>query len=141
YLAYALTPEVQSDAVTYHLSLATSAKRDGGFPSRIGFYEVLPQGIETLFAMAYRFGGEPAAKLVHLSFLFLTVPLAAVIAESLSLQASLGWMAGLMYAFSPVVGVSSTAAYNDAAITFYVLAVFALLLQWWKNPARELLLP
>lgn len=128
YLLYALTPEIQSDALNYHFTLPDSFLRTGGFPDRISFYDVLPQGMEALFAIGYGIGGGVTAKLIHFLFLLLTVPLMAVIAHQLQIGARTGWIAGLFYALTPVVGVSGTCGYTDAAMVFYVLIVFHLLL-------------
>lgn len=122
YLLYALTPEVQSDALHYHLWLAAESQTSGGFPTAISFYNILPQGMETLFAMAYAIGGEPAAKLLHLGCLFGCVALMPAIATRLSLDETAGWLAGLLFAMAPVVGISSTCAYTDAALVFFTLA-------------------
>ncbi|MBI4908920.1 MAG: hypothetical protein HY820_35195 [Acidobacteria bacterium] len=127
YFLYALTPEVQSDALHYHLWLATQTQSTGGFPSLISFYNVLPQGMETLFALAYVIGGEQAAKLLHLACLFGCVTLMPWIAARLGLAESTGWIAGLLFAITPVVGISSTCAYTDATLVFYTLAALALL--------------
>jgi hypothetical protein len=140
YLLYALTPETQSDALNYHLSLSVAAAKSGGFADRVSFYEVLPQGMETLFAMAYSIGGEPGAKLVHLVFLALTVALMLAVAEELNLPAWVSWPAAILYAVTPVTGASSTTAYNDAGMTFYVLASFYLLALWWQKQNQPLLL-
>lgn len=141
YLANALSPEIQSDALNYHLSIPVSAARTGSFPDRISFYEVMPQGLETLFAMAYSVGGDSAAKLVHFSFLAWTVPLLVETALTLGLPAWIGWAGGLFYAITPVAGISGTCAYNDAAITFFTLAVFQLLMLWWRRGDDRLLWP
>ncbi|MCC6389177.1 MAG: phospholipid carrier-dependent glycosyltransferase, partial [Bryobacterales bacterium] len=141
YLAIALSPEIQSDALNYHLSIPVSAARTGSFPDRVTFYEVMPQGLETLFAMAYSVGGDSAAKLVHFSFLAWTVPLLAEIALTLGLPAWTGWAGGLFYAITPVAGISGTCAYNDAAITFFTLVVFQLLVLWWRRGDDRLLWP
>src|SRR5882757_1763231 len=45
YVTYVFSPEIQSDALTYHLTLLKQ-----GFLPRITFYNVLPQGMEALFA-------------------------------------------------------------------------------------------
>ena len=49
YLINALAPELEPDAIAYHLGLTSEYVRLGGFPSRVGFYEMLPQGFEMLF--------------------------------------------------------------------------------------------
>lgn len=131
YLYHALQPEIQSDALHYHLTVAMH----GGFPDRVAFYDVIPQGIEMLFAVAYGVGGERAAKLTHLLFLVMSVPLMVRIASQLNLDWNAGWAAALFYALTPVVGISATCAYNDAAMVFYVLVVVHLLLLRDAAPA------
>ncbi|MCC6361980.1 MAG: phospholipid carrier-dependent glycosyltransferase [Bryobacterales bacterium] len=141
YLANAFSPEIQSDALNYHLSIPVSAARTGSFPDRITFYDVMPQGLETLFAMAYSVGGDSAAKLVHFCFLAWSVPLLAQTALALGLPAWTGWAGGLFYAITPVAGISGACAYNDAAITFSTLAVFQLMVLWWRRGDDRLLWP
>ncbi|MBI3683885.1 MAG: glycosyltransferase family 39 protein, partial [Acidobacteria bacterium] len=131
YLVHALGPEIQADALSYHLELGVK----GGFPERISFYRMLPQGIETLFAFAYALGGEQAAKLLHLAFLAATLPLIA------SWRSGQGWAGALFYAITPVVGVSATAAYTDAAMVFYIVATVWLVVQWWRTGDTRLLWP
>ena len=130
YLVHAMTPEIQPDAISYHLGLVTEYLRTGGFPHRVGFYEVLPQGLEMLFALAYSIGRDSAAKLVHFAFLLATIPLILHIARRLPLTAAQGYTAAALYFFAPVVGLSGTCAYNDAALVFFTLSTFYLLLLW-----------
>ncbi|MCL4843040.1 MAG: phospholipid carrier-dependent glycosyltransferase [Bryobacteraceae bacterium] len=130
YLVHALAPEIEPDAAGYHLGLVAEWLRTGGFAARIGFYEMLPLGVETLFLPAVAVGGYPAAKLVHLGFLITTGPLAARLAARLELPEWAGWAGWLLYAISPVTGVSGTAAYTDAAGVFFTGAAVAALLEW-----------
>ncbi len=131
YLHYALQPETQSDALHYHLTVATHH----GFPDRIAFYDVIPQGIEMLFTLGYSLAGERGAKLIHLIFLILSVPLIVRIGAQLNIASNTAWAAALFYALTPVVGISATSAYNDAAMVFYLLVVMHLLLQRDSEPA------
>jgi 4-amino-4-deoxy-L-arabinose transferase-like glycosyltransferase len=126
----ALAPEVQPDAIGYHLGLVSEYLRLGHFPSRVGFYEMMPQGLEMLFVPAFAFGRHSAAKLVHFAFLVATVPLLLRIARRLHLTDGTAWAAAVLYFCAPVTGVSGTAAYNDAALVFFALATFYLLLVW-----------
>ncbi|MDQ6699855.1 MAG: DUF2079 domain-containing protein, partial [Acidobacteriota bacterium] len=132
YLVHALAPEIQPDAITYHLGLVSEYVRLGRFPHRIGFYEMVPQGLEMLFSVAFAFGGHSAAKLVHFAFLAATVPLVLSIGRQLNLSDRVSLVAAALYLCAPVVGVSGTCAYNDAAFVFFVLAAFYFLLarQW-----------
>jgi hypothetical protein len=128
YLVHALAPEIQPDAITYHLGLTAEYVRLGHFPQRIGFYEILPQGLEMLFAVAYSIGGDSAAKLVHYAFLAATIPLIVLTARRLRLTDAQGYVAATLYFAAPVAGISGTCAYNDAALVFFTLMAFYLLL-------------
>ena len=130
YLINALAPELEPDAVTYHLGLTSEYLRLGGFPNRIGFFEMLPQGLEMLFVPAFAFGQHSAARLVHCVFLFATLPLLWRIGRRLQLPDGIALAAAALYFCAPVTGVTGTSAYTDAAEVFFVLATFYLLLVW-----------
>lgn len=140
YLVNALAPEIQPDAVTYHLGLVAEWVRRGAFAARIGFYDLLPLGAETLFFPAVLAGGFSSAKLVHLALLGATVPLLVRIGARLGLERGAALAAAGLYFLAPVAGVAGTAAYNDAALVFFSLAVFALLLEDHAAPDDELML-
>lgn len=130
YLICAAAPEIQPDAITYHLGLAAEYVRLGRFPARIGFFEVLPQGLEMLFVAAFAFGRHEAAKLVHFAFLLGTVPLMLAIGRRLGLTDRAALAAAILYLCVPVAGISGTCAYNDAALVFFILLTFYLMLLW-----------
>jgi hypothetical protein len=130
YLMHALSPEVQPDSLHYHLQLARQTQTTGGFAEGISFFNLVPQGAETLFALAYGVTGgwEPAAKLVHLLFLMASLPLLAGIGQRLGLGEGQAWAASLFYGMTPVVGMAATCSYTDAALAFSGLVVLGALL-------------
>ena len=130
YAVHAAAPEVQADAITYHLGLTAEYLRLGHFPARVGFFEMLPQGLEMLFTVAFAFGRHSAAKLVHFAFLIGTVPLMFAIARRLALPDRVAAAAAALYFVMPVAGMSGASAYNDAALVFFSLAAFYLILAW-----------
>lgn len=130
YLVHAAAPEIQPDAITYHLGLTAEYLRLHAFPQRVGFYEVLPQGMEMLYAAAFSIGRHSAAKLVHFALLACTVPLIVMIARRLKLSDLAGYAAAILYVTAPVVGVSGTSTYTDAGLVFFHLIAFYLLLVW-----------
>lgn len=140
YLIHALAPEIQPDAAGYHLGVPAQWLRDGGFSRTIGFFEMLPLGVETLFGAAMALGGASAAKLLHLVFLGLSVPCTLHVARRLELGEGAGWAAALLFAVTPVVGISGTSAYTDAAMVLAHLALFAVLLEWKESPSVGLAL-
>ena len=134
YAVHALAPEIQPDAAGYHLGLPAQWLREGGFSGTIGFFEMLPLGVETLFGAAMALGGVSAAKVLHFVFLALTAPLTLHVSRRLGLSDQAGWAAALLYGVTPVVGISGTSAYTDAALVFAHLALFAVLLEWKDSP-------
>jgi dolichyl-phosphate-mannose-protein mannosyltransferase len=139
YAVNALAPEIQPDAASYHLGLVREWHIHNGFPDRIGFYEALPQGLEMLFAAAFDIGGPSAAKLVHFAFLIGTVPLLFATGKLLGMERWQASVAAVLYCCSPVVGISGTCAYNDAALVFFTLGAFYLLLRWDSDRRWQLL--
>lgn len=138
YLIHALAPEIQPDAAGYHLGLVAEWARQYGMSGRIGFYEMLPLGLEVLFYPAFLLGGHSAAKLVHFGYFLATVPLICWIGQKLHLHSHASFAAAGLYFLTPVAGISGTCAYNDAAAAFFPLAGFAAALSaresqpaWW----------
>lgn len=141
YFVHALAPEIQPDAITYHLGLVAEYTRLGGFPHRVAFYEVLPQGMEMLFTFAFAFGKHSSAKLVHFAFLAATFPLMLSIGRRLGWPTWVSASAAALYVISPVAGVTGTSAYNDAALVFFSLAVFYVLWLWKEESEVRYLFP
>ncbi|MDX2153126.1 MAG: hypothetical protein SFV54_20445 [Bryobacteraceae bacterium] len=128
YLVHAMAPEIQPDGITYHLGVIKEWLREGGFPERVTFYEILPLGMETLYAPAYALGGGAAAKLVHFGFLLATLPLIVDIGRRLGMSARAAWMSAGLYFAAPVTGIAGTSSYSDAGLVFFAVAVFDLIL-------------
>ncbi len=129
YLITALAPEIQPDSLNYHLKIAIEARSHGGFPSGLSFFDLVPQGLETLFAMAYSIGRDPGAKLLSLLYLVATVPLMVHAGALLGLPAAACRAAGLFYFVTPVVGIAGSCTYSDTALAFFSVALFCLLLE------------
>jgi len=129
YLVHTLAPEVQPDGIGYHLGLVSEYVRLGAFPDRVGFYEMVPQGLEMLFVFAFALGGQAAAKLVSLALLAATVPLVLHLGRGLELSDRAALGAAALYVCAPVAGVVGTSSYNDAALVFYALASLWLVLE------------
>ncbi|MEP6535553.1 MAG: glycosyltransferase family 39 protein [Bryobacteraceae bacterium] len=140
YLVQALAPETRADANVYHLMPAVESLRTGEFGEEISFYERLPQGMESLFAMAYSVGGSSAAKLVHLALFFATFPLIVQIGRHLGASEEVSAIAAAIYLCTPVAGVSGTSAFTDAALVYYTAAAVLLLILWREERDNRLLL-
>jgi Dolichyl-phosphate-mannose-protein mannosyltransferase len=128
YLVNALAPETLADGITYHLGLPAEYLRLGGFPDHPTFYELIPQGMEMLYTVAFSVGRHAAAKLVEFAFFLATVPLFFRIARRLGLPDLAALVAAVFYFCAPVAGLTGSSSYNDAAGVFFVFATLYLLL-------------
>jgi 4-amino-4-deoxy-L-arabinose transferase-like glycosyltransferase len=141
YTVHALAPEIQPDAAGYHLGLVAEYFRLGTFPDRIDFYGILPQGMEMLYLFAFAFGGHSAAKLVHFAFLISTAPVLLAVGRRLGISDTVCWVAAAFYLCAPVVGVSATSAYTDAALVCCILATLYFLIAWLQEDEAKYLIP
>lgn len=130
YFVNALAPEILADGITYHLGLPYEYVRRAGFPDRITFYDMVPQGMEMLYTAAFAFGRHSAAKLVEFAFLLATLPLFLRIGRRLGVSDLTSLLAAVLYFCAPVVGATGASSYTDAAGVFFTLAAFYLLLVW-----------
>ncbi len=141
YLVNALAPEVQPDGITYHLGLPYEYARLGGFPDRARFYDLVPQGMEMLFTMAFVFGRHAAAKLVEFGLSAAAVPLIFRVGRRLRMSDTASLVVAVFYWTAPLVGLTGASTYNDAAQVFFILAAFYLLLTWRETDDARYLLP
>jgi len=130
YLVNAAAPETLPDGLGYHLGLPFEYNRLHGFPSRMTFFDAVPQGMEMLYTMAYAFGRHSAARLVEFAFFLATPPLIFRIARQLGMSDLAALVAAVSYFCAPVAGVTGSSSYTDAAMVFFTLAAFYSLLAW-----------
>src|ERR1017187_4257630 len=128
YLVNALAPESIADGITYHLGLPNEYLRVGGFPDHITFYDLVPQGMEMLYTVAFAFGRHAAAKMVEFFFFVATLPLIFRVGRRLGASDLACLVAAVFYFCAPVAGITGSSSYNDAAGVFFLLAAFYLLL-------------
>ena len=128
YLVNALAPESIADGITYHLGLPNEYLRLGGFPDHITFYDLVPQGMEMLYTVAFAFGRHAAAKLVEFAFFLATLPLIFRVGRRLGASDLACLVAAVFYFCAPVGGITGSSSYNDAAGVFFLLAALYLLL-------------
>lgn len=133
YLVYVAAPEIGPDAIRYHLGLVREYVRLEGFPERIGFYEILPQGIDMLFVPAYGLAEHGGAKAVHFGFLLALLPALRRLGQELGLGPVQADGAAIVFWLAPVLGVLGVSAYTDAALLLFAVTAWLMLLQWRKN--------
>ncbi|MDE3166521.1 MAG: hypothetical protein KGN36_12010, partial [Acidobacteriota bacterium] len=129
YLVNALAPEITPDGITYHLGLPREYVRLGGFPERAAFFDLVPQGMEMLYTVAYAFGRHAAAKLVEFAFFAAGLPLIVRLGRRLGLSGAASLVVAVFYFSAPVMGITGASSYNDAAGVFFLLAALDRLLE------------
>src|ERR1019366_7697360 len=115
-------------AIAYHLGLPNEYLRLGGFPDHVTFFDLVPQGMEMLYTVAFAFGRHAAAKLVEFAFFLATLPLIFRVGRRLGATDLACLVAAVFYFCAPVAGITGSSSYNDAAGVFFMLAAFYLLL-------------
>ncbi len=118
YFVNALAPEIMPDGLTYHLGLPSAYVRLRGFPGRVTFYDMFPQGMEMLYTVAFAFGRHSAAKLVEFGFFLATLPLIFRVGRLLRMSDLAVLTAAVFYLCAPVAGLTGSSSYNDAAEVF-----------------------
>ncbi|HWC95532.1 MAG TPA: glycosyltransferase family 39 protein [Candidatus Sulfopaludibacter sp.] len=141
YVVNGLAPEIQADGLTYHLGLPFEYLRLGGFPDHIRFYDLIPQGMEMVYTMAFAFGRHAAAKLVELGLFAAGVPLIFRIGRRLGMSDTASLVVAVFYWSAPVFGLTGSSTYNDVALVFFTLAAFYLLLVWRDTGETRYLAP
>src|ERR1039457_5507938 len=128
YLVNALAPESMADGITYHLGLPNEYLRLGGFSDHVTFYDLVPQGMEMLYTVAFALGRHAAARMVEFAFFLATAPLIFRTGRRLGASDLACLVAAVFYFCAPVAGITGSSSYNDAAGVFFLLAAFYLLL-------------
>jgi hypothetical protein len=122
---YAMAPEMSPDGSTYHLGTMARFYREHGFvPIPMNMYAHLSQGVDVLFLNAFAFGRHSAAALVHCAFLLVLPWLLVAVGKRAGYPVA-GAAAGLFFAWSPVVMIDGSSAYNDVALAAVIAAIFA----------------
>jgi hypothetical protein len=139
YLRQALSPEMSSDGMMYHLGLINLFNHAHGFVRYVDIYAGLPEGIEMLFFYAFSIGKHSAASLVHFSLLVDLALLMVLFGRRFGF-ASAGVAGALLVFSSPLVGVDATCAYNDAGLAAVTFAAVYLLALWRNQKSNGLLI-
>lgn len=141
YFFNAMAPEMSPDGTAYHLPITATYYRAHAFiPITWNIYANIPEGIEMLFVVAFAFGKQSAAALVHFSFLAALPWLMIAYGRRSGITAAA--VAGALFFFvSPVVGMDGSTAYVDVALAAVLFALFYLLQVWDAERDPKLLVP
>lgn len=127
-LTGALAPEIEFDALRYHLWLPKLWLERGSPVDPINEYVALyPLSWQLLFGSATVLGNAVSAKLLH----FTTLPLTALLVYQLTrrfVPGASAWLSVAIFVTIPTVLWEATSAYIDLALAFHIgLVIYALL--------------
>jgi len=131
-LIWAIAPEIQFDALNYHLAVPKIYLEHSGI-IEVQFYQAyLVRLIEMIFAACLAVCGPEAAKLWV--FLMSACSLAALFAVAKdSFNARVGIWAGALIMTTPLVSWLSGTADIDNVIAFFSLAALLAVVRWYKT--------
>lgn len=126
-----LAPTLSWDAMKLHLPLAQHYLQAHALTPKPELdYSFFPQATESLFALAWSLGGQPAAQLISPLFFALSLLAAWIIARECGAAADEAFTGVMLAASLPVVHWADTVPKNDAQLTFYLMASLAAALRW-----------
>ena len=135
----AMQPEIEYDAVWYHLTFPKRYLAAGRLLDlACDHMSPTPQHVELQYAYALLLGDERAAKLVHLGFGLLAAAWAAWLAARL-LGRRWAALAAALVLTAPTVTWEMATAYNELPLAFLATGAVALVLEWRTRGSRSLL--
>jgi len=133
-LLNALVHELGFDAHRVHLWFTRSLAEHGTLPvDTTNWFGFVPNLAAVWFALSYQVAGEVGAKLANMVLGLLAAGLLAGFWRNRLRRPGGGW-ASLFFLSLPVVAWEMGSAYIDLAITLFVWAALACLLQWAREP-------
>jgi hypothetical protein len=129
-----LAPTLSWDAMKEHLPLSQYYLQVHTLEPKPDLdYSFFPQASESVFALAWALGGQPAAQFIAPLFFTLSLLAAWILARDCGASAG-ETLAGVVLAASlPVLHWSESVPKNDAPVTFFLLCSLAAALRWRKT--------
>ncbi|HUF18196.1 MAG TPA: glycosyltransferase family 39 protein [Thermoanaerobaculia bacterium] len=133
-LAWAVAPEIQFDALNYHLHVPASWASAGGAVDLLYTHSYLAGFMETLYALAMVLSNQTAAELVPFAMGLVTAGCVFVLADRLGGPRAAIWAALLFYSVPLIVWSSGT---TDVELTLGAfIGVLLLSMMRWRESGR-----
>ena len=126
-----LAPTLSWDAMKMHLPLSQYYLQVHALEPKPGLdYSFFPQAAESVFALAWSLGGQPAAQLTAPMFFVLSLLTGWVLARDCGADAGEALAGVVLVASLPVLHWAESVPKNDSVVTFFMLASLAAALRW-----------
>lgn len=136
-LAVALSPSIAFDPLADHLANARYYAAQHALetlPTQPNSY--YPQGCETIMAMAWSIGGQPAAQLIEPLFWALSLFVVFLIARSCGLNSAMAFTGTVVAAMMPFLHWTGANAKDDCAMVFFEAAALLVFIRWLETRTR-----
>jgi hypothetical protein len=126
-----LAPTLSWDAMKMHLPLSQYYLQVHALEPKAGLdYSFFPQAAESLFALAWSLGGQPAAQLIAPMFFALSLLAAWILARDCGADAGEALTGVVLVASLPVLHWAESVPKNDAMLSFFLLVSLAAAVRW-----------
>lgn len=124
YFAIALMPEVGHDALAMHLFVPAhlSLRHEWSFDMTKYVWTVMPMMGDWLFSIAYMLGGETAARLINVSFIFILCRLVCDLVVWAGGNAAGARWSVLLFLATPLTFTESSSLYIESVWASFVVA-------------------
>ncbi len=131
-LGWAVAPEVQFDALNYHLPVAAAYAQAGGLVDLLYTHSYLSGLMETFYSMALVFGVEGAAKMIPFSLALIAAGCVYALTDRIAGRRAAAWAALLFYAIPLIMSASSTTDV-DLAVSGFIATLAIGLMRWRES--------
>ncbi len=131
-LIWAVAPEVQFDALNYHLTVPATWARAGGLTDLLFVHSYLAGLIESFYVFGFVFDSRVAVEMVPFWVALLAAGCVFVLAQRLAGRRCAAWAALLFYS-TPLVMWASSTTDVDLAIGAFVAATAICLIRWRES--------
>lgn len=126
-----LAPTLSWDAMKMHFPLSQYYLQVHALQPKPGLdYSFFPQAAESLFALVWSLGGQPAAQLIAPMFFALSLMAAWVLARDCGADAAEALTGVALIASLPVLHWGESVPKNDATLCFFILTALLAAARW-----------
>jgi 4-amino-4-deoxy-L-arabinose transferase-like glycosyltransferase len=129
YLLWAVAPEIQYDALNYHLAVPATYLQNGRITEIPFFHAYFARLIEWFFTACLAIGGPATAKMVTF-FASVCGAMAVYVLGYCTFEKNVGLWAAALFMTTPLVGWLFGTAYTDSIVTLFVTSSFIALVRW-----------
>ena len=129
HLTWAVAPEIQYDALNYHLAVPQLWLKHGGLVDPQFLHGYLARLVEVLLAACLAVGGPQTAKLWIFGMSICTA-IAVYALGTMVVNARVGTWAAAFFSLTPLVGWLSGTVYVDNVIAMFVTAAVMACIRW-----------